>query len=367
MSGRRAIDRAEEPTGKAAVEVTSSRTRASVSSRAATAPRKAAAKTVAKRATAEPRTPRTRTTKAATAERSTTAKPSEKAVTKKATARSTEASAEKAVAKKAPAEKASATKSPRKKAPAKAVAKKTSAEKALAKKSPAKKASTTKKVAKQTAASKPARSSGRRDALPDGVMQQIDTTPDDAAGAILLAAMELMGSKGPAKVSLRDIAGRAGVNYGLIHRHFGTKDSLLLGIFQAFTDYGATIIRSSETIHEAVEGTFNADSGRYADLLASAVIDGMDPHRLYVDSSGMADFAAHITREWTEPSAEFERRREFDPRVVGSFVMLMIVVWDFYAPYMQVVNGYEDRDLAEVRGEVLDLMKYLVTAAAPDA
>lgn len=230
------------------------------------------------------------------------------------------------------------------------------------------KAGTAAKVAKAPRARQatPKGGSGRRDAIPQGVMQQIDTTPDDAAGAILLAAMELMGSKGPAKVSLRDIAAKAGVNYGLIHRHFGTKDSLLLGIFQAFTDYGASIIRSSETIHEAVEGTFNADSGRYADLLASAVLDGMDPRRLYVDSSGMADFAAHIAAEWAEPSEEFERRPAFDPRVVGSFVMLMVVVWDFYAPYMQVVNGYEDRDLSEVRTEVLDLMKFLVSASRPD-
>lgn len=207
---------------------------------------------------------------------------------------------------------------------------------------------------------------GRRSTVPEGVLEQIDATPEDAAGAILLAAIDLMGSQGPAEISLRRIAAKAGVNYGLIHRHFGSKASLLLGIFQAFTDYGATIIRASDTIHEAVEGTFNADAGRYADLLASAVIDGMDPHRLYVDSTGMADFAGQIAKEWAEPTSEFERRSHFDPRVVGSFVMLMIVVWDFYAPYMQVLNGYEDRDLADVRTEILDLMKFLVTASQPD-
>lgn len=206
-----------------------------------------------------------------------------------------------------------------------------------------------------------------RDAVPEGVLQKIDTTPEDAAGAILLAAMELMGSKGPAKVSLREIAAQADVNYGLIHRHFGTKDALLLAIFQAFTDYGATLIRSSSTIHEAMEKTFHADAGRYADLLASAAVDDMDPHRLYVDSSGMADFAGHITDEWSKPSEEFERRPDFDPRVLGSFVMLMTVVWDFYAPYMQVMNDYEDRDLADVRIEVLDLMKLLVATSRPEA
>lgn len=297
--------------------------------------------------------------------------PSRKAPAKKAPAK-------KAATKRAPVKKASAPHAPVKKAVAKKTAakkppvKKATAKKTATKRAPATKAPTTKVPAKRAPARPRPRfakivQAGPRDALPDGVLAQIDTTPEDAAGAILLAAMELMGSKGPAKVSLRDIASRAGVNYGLIHRHFGTKDSLLLSIFQAFTDYGATIIRGSDTIHEAVEGTFNADSGRYADLLASAVLDGLDPHRVYIDSSGMADFAAHISEEWGDPSSEFERRTDFDPRVVGSFVMLMIVVWDFYAPYMQVVNGYEDRDLADVRAEALDLMKFLVTATAPDA
>lgn len=45
--------------------------------------------------------------------------------------------------------------------------------------------------------------------------------------ALLSAAIELFADRGPAAVSLRDIAGHAGVNLGLIHRHFGSREDLL--------------------------------------------------------------------------------------------------------------------------------------------
>jgi len=41
------------------------------------------------------------------------------------------------------------------------------------------------------------------------------------------AAGELLGSKAPHDISGREIAERAGVNYGLIHHYFGGKDALV--------------------------------------------------------------------------------------------------------------------------------------------
>jgi AcrR family transcriptional regulator len=45
--------------------------------------------------------------------------------------------------------------------------------------------------------------------------------------ALLSSAIELFAQRGPASVSVRDIARHAGVNQGLIYRHFGSKDGLL--------------------------------------------------------------------------------------------------------------------------------------------
>jgi AcrR family transcriptional regulator len=200
--------------------------------------------------------------------------------------------------------------------------------------------------------------------LPAWIAAHIEQGPDDPKGAILRAAAELMAERSPSEVSLREIAARAGVNYGLIHRHYGTKDRLLVQIFQEFTDYGAEQIRAADTIHEAIRRTFTLDSGGFARILSWVALDGVAAEKTFADTSGMAVFQSLIEREWAAPS-ELRRRDEFDPRIVSSFVMLMISVWDFFAPYMQQVDDWGDRDLDDAHAEVLELMQALVRAAAP--
>jgi TetR/AcrR family transcriptional regulator, repressor for neighboring sulfatase len=52
-------------------------------------------------------------------------------------------------------------------------------------------------------------------------------TANSARSALLASAVELFAEHGPASVSIRDVARHAGVNHGLVHRHFGSKDDLL--------------------------------------------------------------------------------------------------------------------------------------------
>ncbi|MGI9600678.1 MAG: helix-turn-helix domain-containing protein [Acidimicrobiales bacterium] len=48
--------------------------------------------------------------------------------------------------------------------------------------------------------------------------------------ALIETATRLFSERGPGAVSAREIAREAGVNYALIHRHFGTKDGLLQAV-----------------------------------------------------------------------------------------------------------------------------------------
>lgn len=49
---------------------------------------------------------------------------------------------------------------------------------------------------------------------------------DEVVLALIEAAAALFAERGVSGVSLREIAAQAGVNHGLIHRHFGTKENL---------------------------------------------------------------------------------------------------------------------------------------------
>jgi len=62
---------------------------------------------------------------------------------------------------------------------------------------------------------------------PEVANQRPSPEPSSAKDALLAASIELFAERGPASVSVRDVARRAGVNQGLIYRHFGSKAALL--------------------------------------------------------------------------------------------------------------------------------------------
>jgi AcrR family transcriptional regulator len=53
-----------------------------------------------------------------------------------------------------------------------------------------------------------------------------------APRALVDSAVELFALRGPASVSVRDVGRHAGVNQGLIYRHFGSKEALLAAAFE---------------------------------------------------------------------------------------------------------------------------------------
>src|SRR3954447_25722397 len=50
---------------------------------------------------------------------------------------------------------------------------------------------------------------------------------EEVVDAIIDATIELCKTGGPDKVTLRRVAEQANVNYGLVHRHFGTKTAVV--------------------------------------------------------------------------------------------------------------------------------------------
>ncbi|QGG94048.1 TetR/AcrR family transcriptional regulator [Actinomarinicola tropica] len=94
--------------------------------------------------------------------------------------------------------------------------------------------------------------------------------------AVLEAASALFAEKGPSATSLREIAQAAGVNHGLIHRHFGSKQRLV----RAVHDHLAARLASTEPFREAsvpaALDAFHALEGNrtYWMVLTRAMLDG---------------------------------------------------------------------------------------------
>jgi AcrR family transcriptional regulator len=94
--------------------------------------------------------------------------------------------------------------------------------------------------------------------------------------AVLDAATRLFCDKGPAATSLREIAACAGVNHGLIHRHFGSKRELVRAVHDHLAArLVATRPFSEATLASALEAFHTLEGSReYWLVITRAMLDG---------------------------------------------------------------------------------------------
>lgn len=187
-----------------------------------------------------------------------------------------------------------------------------------------------------------------------------------AQHAILLAAADLFSRKGPAKVTLREIAAAAGVSYGLIHRFYRTKENLLVAVMELLVTYGGERLSGEEDAYAAIENSFGADvdAGQFGRMLTWSIFEGTRPDRLLggVRSRG---YRAQIDALWENP-VEPQVRDKFDSNVLASLIALVGSVWDLYEPYLTELADNPDRSREDVRQEVTDMLKVLIYATRPN-
>jgi AcrR family transcriptional regulator len=94
--------------------------------------------------------------------------------------------------------------------------------------------------------------------------------------AVLEAAGRQFAARGT-NASLRDIADEAGVNLGLIHRHFGNKDDLLRAVLARATQGGVRVVEEAPDIAHAVREMFLQSSvnDRYVRTVAWLLLAGV--------------------------------------------------------------------------------------------
>lgn len=258
-----------------------------------------------------------------------------------------------------------------------------------------------------------------RHTVPMTTQDTRDATParrptgrDDVQNAILDAATELFTERSPSSVSLREIARRAGVNYGLIHHYYGSKEAIVGAVFRRKSENGARLIADSPDVHDALRRIMSSpDNGAtYARLLAGALAEGATSELFFQTSpairrlvelietaragsaepgrtepgrtepgtpeSSAAPAPAGAGR--TEPGAsesggpsdsesaprEATGResavRGTDPRVVAAAAMTLVAGWGLYEKFFIHAAGLEDRDPQEIRAEIAGLVDRLV-------
>ncbi len=99
--------------------------------------------------------------------------------------------------------------------------------------------------------------------------------------ALLETATRLFSAQGPRRVSIREVAAAAGVNHGLVHRHFGSKAQLQTAVLDRLVENVGASMQTAEDapldrlVQEAFERTQEHDA--YFRILAWTLLEGEAP------------------------------------------------------------------------------------------
>jgi TetR/AcrR family transcriptional regulator, repressor for neighboring sulfatase len=169
---------------------------------------------------------------------------------------------------------------------------------------------------------------------------------DEVVAAVLAAASELFAEKGPAATSIREVAARAGVNHGLLHRHFGSKRQLLAATLQYLADSGAKLRESGATAEQ-----LEAAQELQARVMVRSTLDGFPIEELQKRFPGMERFLEQVSSGHTD-----ERKA----RLLAAHAMALQFGWGLMAPTLRVAFGLQDLSDAEIRDAVAEQVAKIV-------
>ena len=167
--------------------------------------------------------------------------------------------------------------------------------------------------------------------------------------AVLDAASELFAENGPAATSIREVAGRSGVNHGLVYRHFGTKEELVAAVLDHVSDQvNAAIARS---------GT---DTGALAErqwrVLAHTILDGYPVGRMQRRVPFVRQLVAEAAQHTDDQGAA---------RIAAGHVVALELGWQLFKPFILAATGLGPVPDHEVRHASLQLMGRILADPKP--
>jgi AcrR family transcriptional regulator len=183
--------------------------------------------------------------------------------------------------------------------------------------------------------------------------------------AVLDAANELFAARGPASVSVRDIAAAARVNHALVHRHFGPKHKVLQAVLERSARGMATVTDRVTEARAGMEAVFNAavEHQNYWRALARAVLDGESARGLQRDFPTINRLTGMLMRERTQAHPERDQSAvALESSVVVAVFSALILGWTLFEPFLIVAAGLDRYKLEKVRSWIVRVFQSVVDA-----
>jgi AcrR family transcriptional regulator len=186
--------------------------------------------------------------------------------------------------------------------------------------------------------------------------------------AILDAATSLFAARGPASVSVRDIASAAHVNHALVHRHFGSKADVLRAVLDRASYEMASIAAEETNSQRRIARLFSAlaEHEMYWRALARAILDGEYPQAFQREFPTIRRLIALLRAEQGQarqhalspPSTDLP-----DARMVVGALSALTLGWLVFEPHLLKATGLAQYDPKKVRRQIVQMLQTLIERA----
>ncbi|MEE4598951.1 helix-turn-helix domain-containing protein [Streptomyces sp. DSM 41524] len=189
---------------------------------------------------------------------------------------------------------------------------------------------------------------------------------DEVMTSLMDAARDLFAKRGPASVTVRDIAARARVSHGLIYRHFGTKDALLKAVMRREAMAFSTAAGDPKNPVASVQRLFeeNIRRERFIRILAFALLSRTRMEDLYSEEGALGILLTGV-REESQPKAKSAPVTGIDPRISVAAASAFMKGWLLFEPWVLQAVGAVGEDVNVIRKDIGRLLEQVISSGAP--
>jgi AcrR family transcriptional regulator len=183
---------------------------------------------------------------------------------------------------------------------------------------------------------------------------------------LVSAATDALIERGPAAVSLREIAAKAGVNYGLIHQYVGTKEDLLRLVIRHGSADAAARMATARTLDEALDYLLDPVAPTpYLLMFARIILDGHDLAAMQGRSPALLELVDRLAERRSGPDGGPSAAR--DDAVTAAALVSAMMGWRLFDRFLQRAVGLDDQPLSEVSAAVLGRIRDGLLPPSPSA
>lgn len=175
--------------------------------------------------------------------------------------------------------------------------------------------------------------------------------------ALIQAAGELLGEVGPQRVSVREVADRAGVNHGQVHHYFGGKRGLLKAAMADLARRHFSRARELSGGSVFPPALSLAEDRPYSRALCQSIMEG-DLELASIELEEDVSPPRHILRALQTRDSTIEHDVDLKARL--AIVAAMQLGWAAFEDFIVLITDLDDQDRNALRTRVKKLMGEMI-------